>query len=506
MPTIEPQQGFQQNFLSSEADIIIGGAAAGVGKTYALLLDPLRYIDNPNFGAVFFRRETPQIRNIGGLWDTSKELYFSQKAIPKEVPLEWNFPNGATIKFSHLQLENDKLSWQGSQIPWIGFDELTHFTEGQFFYLLSRNRSTCGVKPCIRATCNPDPDSWVKKFIQWWINPETGYLIPERDGVIRYFIKDQNEYVWGDTKQEVIDKVPHIFDNPELKNSKKEDLIKSVSFIAGNIYDNKKLLNVNPEYLSSLLSLSAEEQAQLLGGNWNASQDNLALGEYKAINNIFSNFVKNESEENFIVVDVAGYGQDLAIVTVFEDWQIKEISILTKSSPQDLENLIEESRENYFVMKSNVLIDSDGLGWGLSGKDYTAFYNGATAIKEDDNFTFEKIQQANYKNLKTQCYYYLFEHKINKGKLSLKDCIIKVDGIQTNQIKRGQKMIDIQEIITRQLKTIKRKQPDSDGKKMINTKEEQKVILGGESPDFADTLMMRSYFDLKPNLSVFFSF
>ena len=103
---------------------------------------------------------------------------------------EWRWPHGSKIKFSHLQLETTVHDWQGAQIALICFDELTHFTAYQFFYMVSRNRSTCGVKPYIRATCNPDADSWVAEFLAWWIDHETGYPIPERVGVLRYYIRD----------------------------------------------------------------------------------------------------------------------------------------------------------------------------------------------------------------------------------------------------------------------------------------------------------------------------
>jgi hypothetical protein len=78
-------------------------------------------------------------------------------------------------------------AWKGAQITLICFDELTHFSAHQFFYMVSRNRSTCGVRPYIRATCNPDADSWVADFLSWWIDPESGHPIRERAGVLRYF-------------------------------------------------------------------------------------------------------------------------------------------------------------------------------------------------------------------------------------------------------------------------------------------------------------------------------
>ena len=106
---IQPQPGYQLKALSSPADIVIGGAAAGTGKTFTLLLDPLRDIHIPGFGGVIFRRTTTQIRNEGGLWDTSMTIYPHAKATPHETFLEWQFPKGPKLKFSHLEHEKNIL-------------------------------------------------------------------------------------------------------------------------------------------------------------------------------------------------------------------------------------------------------------------------------------------------------------------------------------------------------------------------------------------------------------
>lgn len=255
---IRPQPGPQEKFLSTSADICIYGGAAGGGKTYGLLLEPLRHKNNPNFGAVIFRHNYTQVTAEGGLWDSSKKVYRHVRGtIPLKTPkLHWEFPEGGKVTFAHLGSDNDCESWQGTQITMVGFDELTHFSKHQFFYMLSRNRSDSGIAPYVRATCNPDADSWVAEFIGWWIDQKTGYPIAERSGKIRYMVRINDEITWADTKDELV-----------AKGINRED-IKSVTFIASTLQDNQILLKVNPGYLANLKALPLVERERLLYGNW----------------------------------------------------------------------------------------------------------------------------------------------------------------------------------------------------------------------------------------------
>ena len=168
------------------------------------------------------------------------------------------------MAFRHLERDDTVYSWQGTEICLLEFDELTHFTEKQFFYMLSRNRSTCGVRPYCRCSTNPDSDSWVSKFIQWWWDPDTGYAIPERSGKIRYMARINEEIVWGDTPEEVIRIANEADYDVEIT---KED-IKSVSFVLSTIYDNQVLLKADPGYMANLKALSIVERERLLYGNW----------------------------------------------------------------------------------------------------------------------------------------------------------------------------------------------------------------------------------------------
>lgn len=264
---IKPQEGPQTLFMSTPASVCIYGGAAGGGKSYGLLLSALRYKNVPGFGCTIFRRNFNQIFAQGGLWDESMQIYRNVRgADPKFARGQWWFRDKegnivSKVTFAHIEREEDVHKWQGSQICEIGFDELTHFSEKTFFYMLSRNRSTCGVTPFVRATCNPDADSWVAKFIEWWIDPDTGYPIPERSGKLRWFIRRNETLYWANTKQE-------LWDQFNLQTEEERQEPRSVTFIMSRLSDNQELLKVNPGYLANLKALSVIERERLLYGNW----------------------------------------------------------------------------------------------------------------------------------------------------------------------------------------------------------------------------------------------
>lgn len=258
---IAPQKGPQEKFLSSPADIVFYGGAAGGGKSYALLLEPIRHANIKGYTAVIFRKTSGEITNAGGLWDTSEEIYPHLGAEERISSRDWTFPSGANVAFSHFQQNKNKLTWQGSQICFIGWDEVTHFDEEIFFYMLSRNRSMCGVRPYVRATCNPDPDSWVRTFISWWIDEESGLPIPERDGVLRWFARKNGAVHWFDTFEEAAE-----YFGSRRKARKK---VKSVTFIRSMLEDNQMLMTKDTGYEASLESLTLVDRERLRGGNWN---------------------------------------------------------------------------------------------------------------------------------------------------------------------------------------------------------------------------------------------
>ena len=201
----QPNEGPQTDFLAaSETDVLYGGAAGG-GKSYAMLVDPLRYCHRPAHRALILRRSMPELRE---LIDKSRELY--PKAFPgckfREVEKIWNFPSGAKLEFGFLERDADVYRYQGQAYSWIGFDEITHLpTEFPWNYLASRLRTTDSeITPYMRCTANPGGVGahWVKKR---YLDDKPNESFIGKDGLTRKFIParlEDNPYLAEDGRYE----------------------------------------------------------------------------------------------------------------------------------------------------------------------------------------------------------------------------------------------------------------------------------------------------------------
>ena len=201
-----PNDGPQTEFLAAgERDVLYGGAAGG-GKSYAMLVDPLRYAHKKAHRALILRRSMPELRE---LIDKSRELY--PKAFPgckfREVEKLWNFPSGAKIEFGFLERDADVYRYQGQAYSWIGFDEITHLpTEFGWNYLASRLRTTdSSIETYLRCTANPGGvgAQWVKKRYVDPQDPNNSFT--GKDGLSRKFIParlDDNPYLANDGRYE----------------------------------------------------------------------------------------------------------------------------------------------------------------------------------------------------------------------------------------------------------------------------------------------------------------
>lgn len=236
-------------------------------NSHALLLDFLKYKDDPNFYAVYFRKTTKQLERT--LWPAAKKLFmpflmkkdsdgknkFIGKANIQESKHIITFPSGAKAEFAYMELEKDaEYNWQGTEVSAVYWDETTHFFESQFNYLRSRLRSGAATPSFVRCSMNPDPDSWVKNWIDPFLD-EDGYPIPELAGKVRYFIYyDGNLFT--------------SWDEEELKFNFPTEVPLTYTFIPSLLTDNKIMLEQNPNYAATLAANTKAEKAALLSGCW----------------------------------------------------------------------------------------------------------------------------------------------------------------------------------------------------------------------------------------------
>jgi predicted phage terminase large subunit-like protein len=149
------------------SEILYGGAAGG-GKSVALLAAALQYVDMPGYNALIIRRNYQMLAKPGALLDLSKQWLMGTDAKWNETAKKWTFPSGATLTFGHMDDENSKYNYQGSEYAFVAYDELTQFTESMYQYLKTRRRQKVDHRIPSRTFAASNPGGvgheWVKKY------------------------------------------------------------------------------------------------------------------------------------------------------------------------------------------------------------------------------------------------------------------------------------------------------------------------------------------------------
>lgn len=271
---IGPKSFKQLEFMNSEATITVFGGAAGAGKSYLGVMDFLQYIHLAAFRGVMTRRTTPQLKGPGGLYEKCLDLFklVDPKVRWKDKEGKFVFSSGAAIFLRHFETEADKDNFQGWEVNKFLVDEGQQFSEGMVTYLISRMRNPkCPeVTPHMKITCNPDYNSFLRGWIDWWLDPNTGIPIPERSGITRWFIRKNGKMSWGATREECID----LWGKKNLGyDDEDQDKPVSFKFIAANCFDNPILMLTNPDYVANLEAQPRVERMRLLDGSWLAREE-----------------------------------------------------------------------------------------------------------------------------------------------------------------------------------------------------------------------------------------
>lgn len=249
--------GPQTDFLESDAREVLFGGAVGGGKSETLLIAATRFIHLPTYRAALFRRTMPELRR--SLIDRALRWY--PKAAPgrfigSPMPV-WKFDSGAEIYFAHMQHESDMYSFDGVELQFAGFDELSHFTEKQYTYITqSRMRSSHGIPIRIRAGSMPPDDltgAWIVKRWAPWLDRGPDYHgVRAESGQRLYVVTDADKgerYVERGTVDSFGNKA------------------RSRQFIRSLVFDNPYL---PASYRSDLQALDPISRARKLYGDWSA--------------------------------------------------------------------------------------------------------------------------------------------------------------------------------------------------------------------------------------------
>jgi len=291
----QPNPGPQTDFLSAiEQEVLYGGAAGG-GKSFAMLADPLRYAANPNHRAILFRHTNDELREL--IWN-AKEMY--PKAYPKakwsEQKSTWTFPSGATQWMTYLDRDDDVLRYQGQAYNWIGFDELTQWpTPFAWNYMRSRLRTTDPTLPLyMRGTTNPGNigASWVRAmFID--AEPNWGQPFPARDlDTDRVLAYPQGHRLAG-------------------------QILFMRRFIPARLTDNPYLYE-SGQYEANLLSLPEAQRRQLLDGDWDVVEG-AAFPEFRRSIHVCDPFEIPSGWQRFRSCDW-GYSAPYCVLWFAVDW------------------------------------------------------------------------------------------------------------------------------------------------------------------------------------------
>lgn len=271
---LAPASKKQEIFLNSDATITLCGGAAGSGKTYTSLLIALKFMQHPRATGVIFRRTSKMITAPGSIWHEAVNMFttvYGDKLKIRHRENEIVFPNGALLKFSHMQHESNMYDHKGGQYSLVIFDEATDFTEDMITYLLSRMRNAyVDYSPQMFLMTNPDYNSFLREWIQdFYLDQQTGIPKEELAGVKRYFFRQNNQMIWYNSLEEA----------ESIHGKGDGSGISSFTFIPANCYDNPPLLKAQPDYISRLKSLPRVEMERLLLGSWFARPE--ASGLFK---------------------------------------------------------------------------------------------------------------------------------------------------------------------------------------------------------------------------------
>ncbi len=175
VPGISPKQA--AFLLLDTPEAMYGGQVAG-GKSEALLIAALQYVDDYPTASLILRRSYRDLDKPGGLMFRSREWLSGTDAHWDGINHRWIFPSGATLNFGFIEHAGDEQKFQSSEYTTVCYDELTHFKLHEYLYLFSRMRRLKGTPVPLRMRSGTNPGGpgheWVRKRFELPEGPPPG--------------------------------------------------------------------------------------------------------------------------------------------------------------------------------------------------------------------------------------------------------------------------------------------------------------------------------------------
>lgn len=264
LPTVK-QTAF---LILDDLEVFYGGAAGG-GKSDALLMAALQYVDVPGYAAILFRRTFTDLELPGGLLDRGKEWLGGSDARLVDRSHTWHFPSGATLTFGYLATEQDKYRYKSAEFQFVGFDELTQLSESQYRYLFSRLRRPSGL-------IDGDPLSKVPLRVRSASNPgDRGHAWVKARFIPRYRTEDGDfvGLIDAERRRAEGEAIETIFPVDEQTGRRR-------IFIRAKLADNPHL--DQDSYRENLRRLDPLEAARLEAGDWDVTEGGRMFAREKA--------------------------------------------------------------------------------------------------------------------------------------------------------------------------------------------------------------------------------
>lgn len=474
-------------------------------NTTTMLMEPLNDIKNKFFNGIIFRKNKDDFENI---INESKRWFAKFGRYNKSKDdMTWNFKTGAKLGLTiyDMPMSDFEIKYRGQQFCSIGIDELPQMPFEMFKFLMTSCRNTIGVHSRMFGTCNPDPLSWLRKFVDWWIGKEDtiysdglmhperkGFPIPERDGVVRYcYMPDDSvdNIIWGDTPEEVYEQCRELIDDawdPEWEQygyTKTSFFVKSVTFKKAALNENKALIKNDPGYIANLLNQPPEVRAREFDGNWDIIKMGDDLIQAYHLDKIFQNAQMIGDGVRRATCDVAGTGGDNCVTWLWIGNHVADVYVCRRD-PYTTVGLLRAKLQEWGVLEQNFAYDLNGMGQVLKGAFPRAVpFNNQEAVAEKD--------KGLYDNKKSQCAYKFAEHT-QQGDWSIEPSLLK------RKYKIGKETKTLYDILQLERKCIKQDMSKEDkGWCLIHKEQMKNKAVVGHSPDFFEALFMREIFDIK---------